>query len=40
MGEIVQPGATAFTRAVVEIRATSFFNESRRPPRIPDFAAA
>jgi hypothetical protein len=31
IGECVQPGATAFTRASGAMRATSFFSESRRP---------
>ena len=40
IGDVVHPGATAFTRAVLEIRATSFFTDSSRPPRIADLAAA
>jgi hypothetical protein len=40
IGDSVQPGATAFTRASGFLLTTSFLRLSRRPPRIADFAAA
>src|SRR5438128_9132796 len=40
IGDSVQPGATAFTRARGFLRTASFFRLSSRPLRIADFAAA
>ena len=40
IGEYVQPGATALTRARGAIRTISFFRLSSRPTWIADFAAA
>jgi hypothetical protein len=40
IGERVQPGQTAFTRARGATRTTSFFRLRRRPWTIADFAAA
>jgi hypothetical protein len=40
MGEYVQPGQTAFTRARGATRTISFFIERRSPYTTADFAAA
>jgi hypothetical protein len=40
MGETVQPGQTAFTRARGATRTTSFLRLRRRPPIVADLAAA